>query len=115
MPDRKTIERAARDLETLGYAVRCARVSAASVAAAQRRERYWLVAGPYGDGERGLRVDAEVAGAPALACDLWSARPGADVVGVDDGLADRMVRLAALGNGQVPAVARLAWSALTDG
>ena len=40
----------------------------------------------------------------------WSAEP--DVGRVADGVASRVDRLAALGNGQVPAVARLAWGVL---
>jgi DNA (cytosine-5)-methyltransferase 1 len=35
------------------------------------------------------------------------------VSGVDDGLADRLDRIRATGNGQVPSVARLAWHTLT--
>jgi hypothetical protein len=54
----------------------------------------------------------------------WSSREEASIAriadwwpvdliqGVDDGLANRMDRVAATGNGQVPRVARLAWEAL---
>ncbi len=43
----------------------------------------------------------------------WEHEPG--VRRVADGVADRVDRLRALGNGQVPAVAALAWSLLTAG
>ena len=42
----------------------------------------------------------------------WSAEP--DVGRVADGVASRVDRLEATGNGQVPAVARLAWETLTN-
>ncbi|MCK9556289.1 hypothetical protein M0R36_10860, partial [bacterium] len=46
-------------------------------------------------------------------CDWWLAEP--DVGRVVDGLAFRVERLRAIGNGQVPAVAALAWSILSGG
>ena len=42
----------------------------------------------------------------------WEVEP--DVGRVADGVADQLDRLAALGNGQVPAVAAAAWRLLTD-
>lgn len=57
--------------------------------------------------------DSEQARWPAVAwgeCDWWAVEPGMDRVA--HGVAHRMDRLKALGNGQVPAVAALAWRIL---
>jgi len=43
----------------------------------------------------------------------WS--DDSEAMGVSDGLANRMDRLSSLGNGQIPAVAALAWKVLTNG
>lgn len=48
--------------------------------------------------------------APAECCDWWESEPG--VGRVADGMAWRVDRLSGLGNGQVPAVVRLAWDLL---
>jgi DNA (cytosine-5)-methyltransferase 1 len=58
--------------------------------------------GARGEGPAG-EIDASTGG-------WWSAEP--DVGRVADGVAHRVDRLAALGNGQVPAVVRLAWETL---
>ena len=50
--------------------------------------------------------------ASALGADWWDAEP--DVGRVAHGVAARVDRLRCLGNGQVPAVARLAWRTLTE-
>lgn len=57
---------------------------------------------------RGGGADGECAPEPR-GVDWW---PVDLISGVDDGMAYRMDRVAATGNGQVPAVARLAWEAL---
>jgi DNA (cytosine-5)-methyltransferase 1 len=84
------------------------------VASPHRRVRYWVVANANGNRQSGLPLDAKVAGASIAARNLWNAKPGANILGVDDGMANRMVRLEALGNGQVPSVAALAWAALNE-
>ena len=71
------------------------------------------VANPDGPRRQGLRLVPLASGAeqsdPAR-CSWWEAEP--DVGRVADGVAARVDRLAALGNGQVSAVARLAWRRL---
>lgn len=62
--------------------------------AQERRGSKWRQAGPCGDGQR-----------------WWAAEP--DVGRVAHGVAARVDRLAAIGNGQVPLVAATAWRALT--
>ena len=107
---RRAINRAADDLEAMGYAVRCAAVSAADLGADHVRERYWLVA--HADMHRKLfkSVDAEVACLPRVRSRVWETFP--DQSRMDDGVAHRVERLAATGNGQVLAVARAAWHLL---
>lgn len=110
--ERRAIDRAADELEAMGYEVRCMQLSAADVGADHIRERYWLLAHAHAHGELCLRVDAEVAQLPRVRPGVWQADP--DESRVADGLADRMVRLQATGNGQVPAVAALAFAELHE-
>ncbi len=109
---RAPLEKASAELEAAGFMVRRARVSAASVGAPHRRRRYWLLAHTDGNGQQRLQVDAAVAeSSRPIISDLWQ-EPRPDLVGVDDGISYRMDRLTAIGNGQVPAVAALAWRML---
>jgi len=101
------IQKAADDLSGIGYMVRCARISASCVGAAQRRERFWLVANSHPEGQYGQSVNAEVGRTPPTARGDWWASNRPDLLGVDDGVAHRVDRLGAIGNGQVPAVVRL--------
>jgi DNA (cytosine-5)-methyltransferase 1 len=108
---REPIERAADDLRARGYVPRIAPVDAAELGSANRRARWWLVADADGDGQSRFALDAEMAGIFRMAAlDVWKDEP-ADL-GVHDGMANRVDRLKALGNGQVPAVAATAWRIL---
>lgn len=106
------IASAAIDLEIIGFSCAIARASAACVAAPHRRERHWLVADSDRESQCGLRINAEVAQSSAASISLWKEKYDASVLGVDDGVANRMDRLRALGNGQIPSVAALAWETL---
>lgn len=67
--------------------------------------------GAHSEGTRRAAVDALVGSRSRLPeCDWWGVHYFA---GVDDGLAHRVDRVRATGNGQVPAVAALAWETLT--
>lgn len=103
----RAIDAAADDLEAMGYAVKCLSLSAADVGADHLRRRYWLLAHADLHGELLSAQHAEVAQLPGLRCGVWEAEP--DESRVADGLADRVERLAATGNGQVPAVAAAAF------
>ena len=112
---RQPIKDAADDLVSLGYSrVRVARVGAASMGAPHDRPRWWLFADTNRKGERLRPFHGEVARVSSIARELWP-EPGSSVLGVDDGVASRMVRLKAIGNGQVPCVAQLAWRLLGGG
>ena len=109
---RQPIRDAANDLIRHGYRrVRVARVGAASVGAPHDRPRWWLFADADREGQRVRPFHGEVARVSRTARKLWP-EPGADVLGMDDGVAGRMDRLKAIGNGQLPCVAQLSWRLL---
>ena len=118
------------DLAELGFDARWGVLGAGHVGAPHQRDRVWIAARATvghavqgGRSSAGLQPDGAVPrqgaeaspgasfraiGASGLA--QWKAEP--DVGRVVDGVANAMDRLAAIGNGQVPAVARLAWETL---
>ena len=108
---RRAIDRAADELESLGYAVRCLALSAKDVGADHIRERYWLLA--YADMHSQLcgaehakaRLRASVRQSP------WASKPPEPRMA--DGLPNRMERLVATGNGQVPLCAAIAFEELS--
>jgi len=123
------LDRVLWDLAALGYDARWGVVSAGHAGAPHKRERCWILAyakgvGLQGGCERQRRVcDADGSGGiPGCAAVLdqaqmagtaWSDESG--LCGLADGVADRVERTHAIGNGQVPAVVRLAWNTLTGG
>lgn len=107
----RPIERAMRDMRTLGYECRSIALDAAELGAAHKRPRWWMVAYTNSKSKSYCPVNGQVAclcGLPEMA--PWKTEPYA--LGVDDGVANRMDRLRALGNGQVPLVAATAWHIL---
>lgn len=126
------------DLADAGYDASWDVISAAEVGAPHIRKRLWIVCHANSGGESTQPVDGEMAELP---CDIpdaagkglakregepgddgeerqasvggrwWDAEPGMGRVA--NGVANRLVRLRALGNGQVPAVAREAWCRLS--
>ena len=109
---RSAIERAAGDCSTMGYKAEMLALSAADLGADHVRERYWLLA--YADDKSELRriVNAEMAKFAKFRVRLWQTSP--EQSGVDDGLASRVERYEAIGNGQVPVVAAAALWALAN-
>jgi DNA (cytosine-5)-methyltransferase 1 len=116
------------DLAALGYDAVWGVLGAVDAGAPHERERIWIM----GHAMQGRRSPASIqqdggvsrkraeafASASARAidesvCGWWKAESG--VGRVVDGMADDMDRIAALGNGQVPAVAALAWQTLERG
>lgn len=114
-----------RDLAQLGFSVRWGCLSAASLGYPHIRKRVWIVATDTAQpGWEKLLCDDSPDGAEArhaLTLDAprhliegLEQRLGESAIcGVDDGLAHRVDRLEAIGNGQVPAVAAAAWHRLT--
>ena len=107
---RAAVVRVCEDLRDLGYVCRFGKVSASMLGADHDRPRWWLRA--YSDLHSELRraKHAEVAVLPKLRDGVWEAFP--DELRMADGLANRMDRLSAAGNGQVPIVAATAWNLL---
>jgi DNA (cytosine-5)-methyltransferase 1 len=108
----KAIEQAANDCAAMGYKTEMLPLSAADLGADHVRERYWLLA--YADNKSQLRgiVNAKMADMQELCRSVWATGP--DRSRVDDGLAGRMERYEATGNGQVPIVAAAALWALAN-
>lgn len=100
------IRAAAADLASLGYTITTRRISGADCGAPHRRNRWWMVAHPYDEGEFRRALDAEVARLPALCRRLWTAPAYAEAVRVSDGIPAGLDedRLIALGNAVIPAI-----------
>ena len=113
------------DLAEMGYGCEWFRLSASNCGAPHERDRMWIVA--YGEGNHPRRLseraitqnsglterdkDATVAGWVG-ATPGWTAEPS--VGRVVHGMAHRVDRIKALGNGQVPRVAAAAFSLLRN-
>lgn len=132
-----------KGLADLGFDVAWGVLGAWHVGAPHRRNRMWIVAAyPDRCGQRGFAEHAKMAGpsragsdaadadrkrperrSPSRGRELGAGRrstPDQDwwcvdrFAGVDDGVASRLERVRATGNGQVPAVAALAWRVLSS-
>jgi len=107
---RKPIETAADDLFTLGYTSKAISLSAKDMGADHVRERFWLLAHANNDGQLLRPIDAEMERMPKLQSGVWQTNPR--IRRVSYGLAGRMERFRAIGNGQIPIVAATAFSIL---
>jgi DNA (cytosine-5)-methyltransferase 1 len=108
------------DLSEAGYDARWDVFSAAGVGAPHLRKRIWICARLSDSGGEGLSLSEQDAvqrarrgteGRATPQCDWWSAEP--DVGRVAHGVASRVGRIRALGNGQVPGVVVRAWRELS--
>lgn len=108
----RAINHAADDLEKMGYKTAAISLSARDVGADHIRERYWLLA--YADSYRELLRSkyAEMAECPSIQSGVWLREPR--IPRMADGLASRVDRVVATGNGQIPLVAANAWRCLTE-
>lgn len=98
------------DLTKCGYkAYRC-KVSASDLGADHIRGRWWLLAHSNNKGKLFGKINAKMEVLQEFRCSVWDTNP--EQPGVSDGVAARVDRLTAIGNGQVPAVAALAWETL---
>jgi len=103
----RAILQAQKDLLELGYNSKYIQLSAKDVGADHERQRYWLLAYTDYYGELCRSEYAEAQELSELRNSVWETYPGE--LRVSDGVAFRMDRLKALGNGQVPLVAASAW------
>ena len=108
---RIAIDQAANDCESMGYKTRAISLSAKDLGADHIRERYWLLAYTDNDGELLRQVNAETRGMQELGEGVWKDYP--ESLRMDDGVAARVDRLKAIGNGQVPLCAATAWNILS--
>ena len=122
------------DLAALGYHARWGVLGAGAVGAPHKRDRMWVLAYTDVSGDGASRCSADIDGASTIegrqikpqsepsrlgdAC--WRADPAEGtaepVVGrMADGVAHRVHRLKAIGNGQVPQCAAVAFNILSEG
>lgn len=110
------------DLAALGYDARWGVLGADAIGAVHRRKRLWIFA--YADKKR-LETHRNNKSGPklfkkrtpmqnnGLSPIIWIQEAASRTYRDDDVLANRVDRLKAIGNGQVPAVVALAWKILT--
>lgn len=120
------LDRVLGDLAQMGYNARWGVLGADSVGLDHKRDRFWLVAkkteandvsdglqgGDYGN-KKGQGRSENRPVARLCKNQLRFDIPAPDAFGGPNGMANRVERTKAIGNGQVPAVARLAWDILT--
>ena len=108
----KAITQAKYDLETDGYRCEFIKLSAKDLGADHIRDRYWLLAHSNMHSKLRGEVYAETQRMQEFRNSVWETFPGE--LRVPDGVAYRMDRLKAVGNGQVPAVAAIAYLTLMN-
>ncbi len=109
------------DLAQTGYDARWHCISASSLGAFHKRERFWLVAHSHSIGlQRGNKDKIRLQwwrqdfGVKALVSNIpFPEVSDPHAFGSNDGLAHRVERTRAIGNGQVPIVAATAWRILS--
>ncbi len=117
------------DLASLGYDAVWGVVGAHHAGAPHKRDRIWILAHASGIGGTGQQrvmggarqsrqrwTDSEAHGVPWSSGDPADGKSGSEpkLGRVADGVAHRVDRLRCIGNGQVPAVVRLAWETLNQ-
>ena len=128
----------ASDLASMGYVGNSGCISAASLNAPHERDRWWAVSHANSNGKSALPINDEAPKLQAndsnpngrkrslgwnLAGAWWTGElaerydprrneNSSRAMGMDDGVANRLERLRAIGGGQVPAVVRTAWELL---
>ncbi len=107
---RRAIDRAADELESMGYRTRAIQLSASDLGADHDRKRFWLCAYADSDSELFGTVNAKARMLSAIRPRIWEANPNESRV--VDGMAFGLERIKATGDGQVPSVAATAWRIL---
>ena len=108
------------DLAQMGFDARWGVLGAADVGAPHQRDRIWIVAYSREIGLSGKATNGKLGGnrstIPSMGGKWWEREPKSttrttqpELGGVVDGVAARVDRLKAIGNGQVSEVARRAW------
>lgn len=107
------LDRVLADLTALGYDCRWDVISASNIGANHERKRIWIIATNTDSTQcKGRELSGrEITENAAFSYPRWW-QDTSPFHRVDDGVAARMDRLKAIGNGQVPAVAATAWRLL---
>lgn len=108
----RAILQAKQDLENSGYVCKWKKLSAGELGAEHIRKRYWLLAHSYHNGELLRTLDDEAPRVQKLQARFWESY--SEESRVDDGVAYRLDRIKATGNGQVPIVAATAFVDLLE-
>jgi len=104
-----------QDLATLGYNVEWGVLPSSSVGANHKRARMWVVASNTNLSQRkGRSVSCGIHQEDSNTCDSRWWKDSSGIHRMDDGVAARMDRLKAIGNGQVPLCAAAAWVMLKN-
>ena len=103
------LKRAAEDLYGIGYTPRIGLLRASDLGAAHKRPRYWLFADIDSNSECTGTLYEEVACLRKATHAKWRETPSDLILGMDVRNANRVDRLRAIGNSQVPIVAKTAW------
>jgi len=109
------LDRVLGDLASMGYDARWGVLGANAAGACHNRSRIWICADSVrqrlqrgGEGRTRQRVQTLVK------AQAWEELSTPATCGGDDAVADRVERTRAIGNGQVPRVAALAWRTLVE-
>jgi DNA (cytosine-5)-methyltransferase 1 len=106
------------DLAALGYDAQWGVLGAGSCGGPIERERVWVAGSNEKHGETrmgNIKHQAAVLSDSRSKCpSFWLQAPPV-TIGMDDGMDSYVDQVSAIGNGQVPAVVRLAWETLTEG
>ena len=102
------------DLAEIGYDAKWGVFGACDVGAPHKRDRMWILAYCNKSGMEGARPKQQTARTDKSPWDNWkTTSPG--LLRGTNGLAYRVDRIERIGNGQVPAVAAMAWNILSAG
>jgi len=115
MLTRRGLESVLCDLAKMGFDAEWGCISASDFGANHERERIWIVASNTNLPQlkrRGIPSGVHKKNSKFSNSHWW--KNSSDVYRMDDGVAARVDRLKAVGNGQVPQVAAVAWNLLTE-
>ena len=109
------LEQVVKDLAIMGYDTRWLCIRASDVGATHHRDRWFLLAytNPTQWSGGGVSGGGETSESTIGMGSWWENKPA--IHGVDDGVADRVHRLRAIGNGQVPLQVAVAFTILVKG
>jgi len=111
--DEDAIIQAQSDLTEIGYKTKRLMLSAKQLGSDHIRRRWWLFADSNYKSKLGGEINAKMAIIKKRRESIWKTYPQKSRV--DDGMAHRVDRLKAIGNGQVPIVAATAFKLLNGG